>query len=235
MEASFITSKRLLQLRKEKGYTQKAMGELLGVSRQTVSDYERGKKTPDMMKIIIICNQFGVTSDYILGLSEDKTSVGSHEVSDYIGFTNELVEFLHKQKIDSLDTKIEKSARDKILNTLKFYNEHLSSDDFRTIIAAIEEYCREYPRQLKEYIRLEVESKTFIQSDKHKSAMRSSLIKKLSDAEKEFDQLICDWNAITIALNDLCSSQIKKAQSPFTIRTQIQGYIDEVRKIKPDY
>ena len=187
------------------------------------------------MLLIIVCNQFGVTSDYILGLSEDKTSVGSHEVSDYIGFTNELVEFLHKQKIDSLDTKIEKSARDKILNTLKFYNEHLSSDDFRTIIVAIEEYCREYPRLLNKYAELMVESKTFIQSDKHKSAMRSSLIKKLSDAEKGFDQLICDWNAITIALNDLCSSKIKKAQSPFTIRTQIQGYIDEVRKIKPDY
>lgn len=59
--------KRLIKLREDRGLYQKDIAGLLGVSNQTISDYEKDKKKPRYEKIEIIANYFGVTTDYLLG------------------------------------------------------------------------------------------------------------------------------------------------------------------------
>ena len=41
------TANRLQQLRKENGYSQDALAEKLGLSRQAISKWERGESSPD--------------------------------------------------------------------------------------------------------------------------------------------------------------------------------------------
>lgn len=57
---------RIQQLRKEKGISQEELAEKVGVSRQAVSKWESKQSTPDLDKVIILSEYFGVTTDYLL-------------------------------------------------------------------------------------------------------------------------------------------------------------------------
>ena len=57
---------RIQYLRKAKGISQEEFADKVGVSRQAVSKWESEQSTPDIQKIIIMSDFFGVTTDYIL-------------------------------------------------------------------------------------------------------------------------------------------------------------------------
>ena len=61
----------LLELRKEKGMTQKEVAELLHVSDKTVSRWERNEGVPDLFLVPELAALYGVTSDELL-LGEKK-------------------------------------------------------------------------------------------------------------------------------------------------------------------
>ena len=60
-------SLRLTALRKEHKLTKKAMAEALGLSRQTVSNWEKGDIEPNIGVLAKIAAYFGVSTDYLLG------------------------------------------------------------------------------------------------------------------------------------------------------------------------
>lgn len=57
---------KLIQLRKQKGYSQENLAERLGVSRQAVSRWENGETTPDMSVLIKICEVYNISADYLI-------------------------------------------------------------------------------------------------------------------------------------------------------------------------
>ena len=57
---------KLLRLRKARGWSQEALAERIGVSRQAVSRWEADSAKPDADKIVAICDLFGVSADYLL-------------------------------------------------------------------------------------------------------------------------------------------------------------------------
>lgn len=59
-------AEKILKLRKEKGLSQEAFAEKLGVSRQSVSKWEANGSLPDIDKIIAMSELFGVSTDYLL-------------------------------------------------------------------------------------------------------------------------------------------------------------------------
>ena len=61
---------RIADLRKERGLTQEALGEQLGVSRQAVSKWESDTATPDIEKLIGLSKAFDVTIGFLLGVEE---------------------------------------------------------------------------------------------------------------------------------------------------------------------
>ena len=61
---------KLQRLRARKGLSQDALAELLDVSRQAVSKWERDETMPDPDKIVVLADLFGVTTDYLLGRSD---------------------------------------------------------------------------------------------------------------------------------------------------------------------
>jgi len=63
--ASF--SERLKELRKDKGVTQKAMAEFLGMVEQAYQMYEYGKREPNHETTIKLADFFEVSVDYLLG------------------------------------------------------------------------------------------------------------------------------------------------------------------------
>ncbi|MDD3212297.1 MAG: helix-turn-helix transcriptional regulator [Eubacteriales bacterium] len=57
---------RIQLLRKTRGISQEELAERVGVSRQAVSKWESGQSMPDIEKILLMSEDFGVTTDYLL-------------------------------------------------------------------------------------------------------------------------------------------------------------------------
>lgn len=70
---------KIQTLRKQHGLSQEQLAETLGVSRQAVSKWEAEQSVPDVDKIVLICDYFGVTTDYILRNEELPKTEQEHE------------------------------------------------------------------------------------------------------------------------------------------------------------
>ena len=70
---------KIQKLRKQHGLSQEQLAETLGVSRQAVSKWEAEQSVPDVDKIVLICDYFGVTTDYILRNEELPKTEQEHE------------------------------------------------------------------------------------------------------------------------------------------------------------
>ncbi len=56
---------RLKELRKDKGLTQQEFADILGIKRNTVATYETGKSNPSDSAIVLICNTFSVSIEWL--------------------------------------------------------------------------------------------------------------------------------------------------------------------------
>ena len=58
---------RLRELRKSKNISQGDLGKMLGVSKVSISGYEKGSRMPSMEVLLRIIKLFDVSADYMLG------------------------------------------------------------------------------------------------------------------------------------------------------------------------
>ncbi len=66
-----MMGERLCELRKDAGMTQAELGELLSLSKFSISSYETGKTTPDDATKVRLAQIFNVSLDYLLGLIDE--------------------------------------------------------------------------------------------------------------------------------------------------------------------
>ena len=64
-----MIGERLAEVRKDHGDTQKSLAARLKVTHFTVSSWEQDKSEPSHEMLIQICQLYGISSDYLLGLS----------------------------------------------------------------------------------------------------------------------------------------------------------------------
>ena len=67
-----IIGQRIAELRKQKGLTQAELADMLGVTHQAVSQWERSETLPDILTLPRIAEIFGENINAILGLEETK-------------------------------------------------------------------------------------------------------------------------------------------------------------------
>lgn len=65
---------RLGKLRQEHGLTQKELANLFHISNTTISSYETGARIPNLVFLEEISKFYNVSSDYIMGLSDNPLS-----------------------------------------------------------------------------------------------------------------------------------------------------------------
>lgn len=61
-----ILADKIIELRKKAGLSQEELAEKMGVSRQSVSKWEGALSIPDLDKILLMSEIFGVSTDYLL-------------------------------------------------------------------------------------------------------------------------------------------------------------------------
>ena len=67
----YLIGKRIKELRIEKNVTQKELAKSLNLTQDSISLWENNKRIPDTMYIILLCNYFNVSADYLLGLKNE--------------------------------------------------------------------------------------------------------------------------------------------------------------------
>lgn len=81
-------------LRNERNISQEQLGKKIGVTRSMIALYESGERLPSLSALIELSRALGVTTDYLLGVSQEKGTF-----LDVSGLT--------PKQIDSLDAIIE--------------------------------------------------------------------------------------------------------------------------------
>ena len=66
--------KRIVELREELGETQQQLADAIGITRQTLARYEISMRTMNTDILRNLAQHFGVSSDYILGLSDVRST-----------------------------------------------------------------------------------------------------------------------------------------------------------------
>ncbi len=95
----------LKQLRKEKDLTQEALADLLGVSFQAISKWERGENYPEITMLPAIAAFFGVSIDVLLGIDKSERQ---EEIGKYL----EMFDKMRIKDISATFTKFQKAVKE---------------------------------------------------------------------------------------------------------------------------
>ena len=75
---------RLAKLRKERGYSQYKLADLMGFTRGQIANYEQGKRKPNLEILLKIADFFSCSIDYLLGRTDDlKQHEGDFDIEDF--------------------------------------------------------------------------------------------------------------------------------------------------------
>jgi len=76
-------SKKLKELREEKGFLQKFVADKIGVRSNTLSGYENGTRSPDPEMIIKLAELYEVSTDYLLGrTNSNRDGINEHDIDE---------------------------------------------------------------------------------------------------------------------------------------------------------
>ncbi len=67
-------TRRIKDLREDSDYTQEYVASVLGTSQTMYARYERGANELPIHHLITLCKLYSVSSDYLLGLTDKKTT-----------------------------------------------------------------------------------------------------------------------------------------------------------------
>lgn len=65
-----MIGERLAEIRKDHGDTQLALAQKLHIALSTIRSWEQEKSSPSHEMLVAVCRLYGVSSDYLLGLSD---------------------------------------------------------------------------------------------------------------------------------------------------------------------
>ena len=79
MEKKILFAQRISALRKKAGISQKQLGEVIGVSNKAICTMEIGTRETTFEKLVLLAEFFHVSTDYLLGITDDPTWRGNEE------------------------------------------------------------------------------------------------------------------------------------------------------------
>ncbi len=81
-------SERLKKLRNEYDLTLEEVSKKVGVHLSTIGSYENGTRTPDINMLQKLSNLFDVSTDYLLGKSNERAD--NYAVASYLGIKDSM-------------------------------------------------------------------------------------------------------------------------------------------------
>ncbi len=101
MQVLYTTfGENLRTLRAARGLTQKELGERVGLSKAVVSKYENALGYPTLDTLITLAEFFGVTTDYLLGVKNQKTADVSGLTEEQLNAVLTVIDAFRRQSRD---------------------------------------------------------------------------------------------------------------------------------------
>lgn len=122
-------SERIKERRLLLGYNQPELAKIMNVSKQTVSNWENGNRTPDAETLSKLSDLFSVSVDFLLGKTDTKTHSTAYELD------KELTKKDEKDIEKTLNKTLEMLEKQE---GLMLSGELIDEDDFELIKAAIQ-------------------------------------------------------------------------------------------------
>ena len=89
MERSLF-AQRLKEAREERGYSQAVLGDMVGLSKAAVCQYENGKHMPSIEHSRRLAHALGVSYNWLIGFSEYRYKIETQHLSEvYIELSDE--------------------------------------------------------------------------------------------------------------------------------------------------
>lgn len=145
-EAAF--PKRIRDLRNQRGVSQAVLAKTLNVSKSTIGLYEAGETLPDAQTLRALAEYFGVSGDYLLGLSNVQTR--DPDISTACNITG--LSELTIRRLNVLRDSVTSDGLSALINDPKFIMFCGEIGHFTEIVAAAKEYEETTPYTL-EYIK----------------------------------------------------------------------------------
>ncbi|WP_438448183.1 helix-turn-helix domain-containing protein [Gorillibacterium sp. sgz5001074] len=121
--------KRIEQLRLKRGLTHEEVATRIGVARPTYSNYESGKREPDLKTVDKLANLFETNVDYLLGRTDDPSPIGkpAHMPTEWVHLYDQILELgleLEATAILRTASGMSKETLEDVLKVLK----HIKSE-----------------------------------------------------------------------------------------------------------
>src|SRR5690554_5425702 len=111
-------SDRLKQLRDEKNITLERLAENIGITKSTLSRYENNKREPKMYVVEKLANYFQVSTDYLLGQSDERTP--AHKIKEeYESEEAEIEELMERFNVHLNGEVLTKEDKNSVIAFLK--------------------------------------------------------------------------------------------------------------------
>lgn len=180
-----VFSERLTQLREDRGLKRQEVADALEISRASLEYYEKGQRKPDIEVAAKIAKYYGVSTDYLVGVSAAQVTASENEtlktVCDYLGIS-------------------EASAEQVSYLTSIGYNTNmdaiLSSEIIEILTTSLDDYDKKSIEKAIAYMTLS-EAKTKKDKERLKEEYRQA------DDRLEFEGYKM-WNRIKRVLDTLC-------------------------------
>lgn len=233
-EEKSVLAERMTELRKKHNFTQEDIAKYLDCNRATVANYENGKRQPDYNTLIKLAQKYGVSTDYLLGLTDVTTADRDLKfICDYTGLSEKSVQILHFFKdsecITPTTNLLLESEGGAILRELGYYLEELPEEEAKEICIdrskidkiEIQEYeTIQLLSRLENYLMLDKSS-----DNKILSVTKTGKIISLSETYPEYSK-----NTFT-SFEDLISVK-KIRQNNLVEKVLFDDVIDGIKELK---
>lgn len=154
LKKSFYLGERIKKARKHANYTQTALAECIGVTRQTVNNWEHGIATPDYDTLSALCDYLKCDAGYLFG-EYDEFTCTAKSMKEYTGLSDENIENIHdlltfsfgdEKAIKFINCLIENSRALYVPVSKKYHNEckriELENDPYGNFLRNAYEHMR---------------------------------------------------------------------------------------------
>lgn len=107
---------RLKKLRTNKNMTQDELGLIFTppLAQSTIGTYERGVRQPSLENLVVISKFFNVTTDYLLGITDEFTTINTFKEEN----PRELRDFLNRNKVLFNGSELNEEEKQRMIDIL---------------------------------------------------------------------------------------------------------------------
>ena len=168
-----LLNKRLKDLRKKNNVMQKEVAKVIGVSVQAYSNYELGKRFPDIDAIPKLADYFDVTTDYLLGRTNEPNLMAPPPPQAFMDVLNALVVHASEEDMDVIKN---------IIKALLAFEE----DELSSVLDTVQEFLELAPGDQMQFVKPNP-SEEMRNVDKNTSTLSEPAIKILEGIVADLD------------------------------------------------